>query len=236
MTVESGGDKDHLRYKFFHQGGKYFLSDQGKSRITAARRQGQVNNAPARLRCILQVTGAKGIYIFLLRGEECRPRFIQENRLCAVAMMGIKINDQHPLNPMLERMPGRDGYVIQQAKTHGSPRFSMVPGWTDDCKSTCSLFIQHLARTPERRAGCQEGIREGGGGDKSGRVIRDAGSLAASRLKTLQHLFRMDGSHCFPGCWLGRQESHPVRLGVPIPQELKPGGSLFMVGEVVFGR
>jgi len=57
-----------------------------------------------------------------------------ESFLCTVAVVDIPVNDKHFFQSLLLCMPGRDSYIVEQAKTHTPVRLGMMSGRAYQCE------------------------------------------------------------------------------------------------------
>ena len=64
--------------------------------------------------------------------EESHPRVVVEDRLCAVTVMDVPVDDQHALRASVEGGLRGDGDVIEQAEAHRAPGERVVAGRTDE--------------------------------------------------------------------------------------------------------
>ena len=65
--------------------------------------------------------------------------FVEEDGLGAVPVVGVEVHDQDLPDPFGQRMPRRDGNVVEQAEAHGGFRLGMVPRRADDGKGVLRL-------------------------------------------------------------------------------------------------
>ena len=103
------------------------LPCSAEHRAVAARRQRRVEDIADP---DLAFKAAVGVQRRLVRTEVEHARIIFEDRLGAVAVVHVEVDDRHPLHAVLgQRMGSRDGDAVEQAEAHGSRAGRMVARW-----------------------------------------------------------------------------------------------------------
>jgi hypothetical protein len=75
--------------------------------------------------------------------EKTDTRFVIEYCLRAVAVVYVPIDDEHPLDSLIECRLCCEGDVIEKAKTHGRLAQGMVPWWPHQAKRSSIFPAQH---------------------------------------------------------------------------------------------
>ena len=84
-------------------------------------------------------------------------RFVFEDRLRAVAVVDVEIDDRDPRQAVaFERMRGGDGDVVEQAEAHRDVAGGMVPGRAHRAEGDVDLALEHgIGRGDARACGTQ---------------------------------------------------------------------------------
>jgi len=86
-----------------------------------------------------------------------------EDILGAVAMVDIKVDDEHPLEAMaVLEVPSRHGYIVKHTKPHAPSLRGMVPRRTDQGKGRRRPSCHHLVTAGDPRPGRQRSGFPGG--------------------------------------------------------------------------
>jgi hypothetical protein len=81
-------------------------------------------------------------------------RVVIENILGSVAMMDIEVDHQDTIEAMnFDRMPGSNGYMIQQAEAHGRLLKGMVPGGPNSAEGPLGFAPQDTIDGIDHRPG-----------------------------------------------------------------------------------
>ena len=93
---------------------------------------------------------------------------VVEDVLGAVAVVGVVVDDQHPLAPVGQR-PGRDRDVVEQAEAHRPARRGVVPGRAHGAEGGVALAGVEVG----------DGVETGAGGEQRG-LVRARGTATVS--------------------------------------------------------
>ena len=75
------------------------------------------------------------------RAEEHLIRLV-EGVLCAIAVVDVPIDDQHPVQAVIERVRGGDRHRIEQAESHAPGRGGMVPRGSGEDETTLRPAVE----------------------------------------------------------------------------------------------
>ena len=139
-------------------------------------------------------------------------RVVGEQRLGAVSVMHVEVDDGDPLEPERElRVPGGDGHVREDAEPHRLGSQGMVAGRAHECESA------HLDSL-DRAAGCEPRRVAGGHARVGVRVEPDGPRDPFDRVHVLGGVHRLD---LRPGCRRTGDE-----VGEPLVQNGRAGRDL----------
>src|SRR5689334_19838962 len=119
MSVESCGDKQHLRTKFLYDRLEDFVCNMRECFISGVCMQRDIDHTSFRVRCIFYPAGA-GIYSPLMCRDEPDVFFVHEGGLGAIAVMSIVIDHHHALQSICKCFVCRNGNIIEDTKPHGA--------------------------------------------------------------------------------------------------------------------
>jgi len=157
VAIEAGGDQ--------HQLGPEALRSRLQRRrqrllhgaAIAAGGQRPVDRE-AEPRPLTPLTGAAaaGIAALLMHAHIEHAGVAPEDRLGAVAVVHVPVDDQHPLQPVLRLgMAGRQGDVVEDAEAHAPLRLGVVAGWAQGGERPLYAAAEHRIHRHQGSAGGQ---------------------------------------------------------------------------------
>ena len=155
MGVEPGGDEDHLRLKGLQFGQPAFGNGAAEFGAAAAGGQRHFDQmAGDGLRVAIRVER------MLEGGADHHPAIVEKDVLCTVAVVDVEIDDGHALKAVLfDGVGGADGNVVEQAESHGTAIFGMMPRRAHVAEGIAHLAFDHQIGGEHVRArGPQGGI------------------------------------------------------------------------------
>ena len=165
VPVEAGGDDHQLRAEVVERGQQAFAPRRAEAIAARPRRQRRIEDvAVAALFDVARV----GIQRRLVRAQVQHARVVFEDRLRAVAVVHVEIDDRHALQlAVLDRVRGGDGRAVEQAEAHRHVAGRVVARRTHRAERALRIAVQHRIGGGHRGAGrAQRGF--GGRGRKHG--------------------------------------------------------------------
>ena len=179
VRVETGRYQQQLRPERIDGGEQAVLPCRAEPATARARRQRRIEDVadptlvdPARIR----------IQRHLVRTEVLHARFGFEDRLGAVAVVHVEVDDRHARQTVpVECMRGRDRDVVEQAEAHRGLRGGVVAGRAYRAEGRLRGAGKHGIDRGHRRAGRAQ--RRFGGGRRQHRVRIQSHALVRARLQ-----------------------------------------------------
>ena len=113
-------------------------------------------------------------------------RILLEYVLGSVAMMDIEVDNADPLDaPLLLKIAGGDGHIVEVAKPHGFADLGMVPRRPDRTEAVVQFLQHYPAGDIQNAAHCQQGGLIGVVAHLVIRAVKHALSRKAGGLKPL---------------------------------------------------
>jgi hypothetical protein len=93
-----------------------------------------------------------------VRAQVQHTRIVFEDRLRAIAVMHVEINDRHPRQSVhVDAMQRCDGDTVEQAEPHRRITCRMVSGWAHGAERTRGFPGQHGIHRRDRGTGGAQG-------------------------------------------------------------------------------
>ena len=111
----------------------------------------------------------------LERRNHQHARIVGEDRLGAVAVMDVEIDDRHAFEAVRQRVRGADGDVVEQAESHRAVALGVVSGRTHRAERVAAFARQHeIGRQHDRARRVPRGVER----MRDSSPCRDRGSAA----------------------------------------------------------
>ena len=161
-----------------------------------------------------------------------------QDRLRAVAVVDVPVDDRDPLDAGCERGCRGGGDVVQQTEAHLPLARGVVAGGTDGCEGGADLPREHRLGRDERGAdgsacGCRRCRRDVGVG------VEPASTARGDAVEVLDRRAGVDGEQllvsCVAGCELAHPRAQPGALEL-LQDRGQPRGSLRVPGRGVLQK
>src|SRR3954447_1627465 len=148
MSIKARRNKQHLRFEFFKRRHPELVYRVSEGFATAASWQRNIYHA---LRTPRYTT------VWVERVLEYRDHHdsdvVPKNIFRAIAVMHVEIDDRNTLQGVCFQGMGRtDGYVVEQAETHGPIALGMMSRGTNIAKSVLDFFTDYEVDCKDHRA------------------------------------------------------------------------------------
>ena len=132
-----------------------------------------------------------------MEGDVEDPGVTPEGVLGAVAVVGVDVDDQHPLAPV-GQVGGGDGHVVHQTEPHRPVRSGVVPGWAHGTEGGIGVTPLQARDGVDARPRGEQGDLPGLGADP-GVGVDVAAAGPAERFQPVQVGRGVDGLQLGPG-------------------------------------